>query len=62
MSQAGRNGANGTKQASGKEADTQVEYIRLNERQIIIKTTRPGEEPVETIAAVFPSRNGYHDK
>jgi hypothetical protein len=62
MSQAGRNGANGTEEPSGQEAATKVEYIRLNERQITIKTTRPGEKPVETIAAVFPSRNGYHDK
>ena len=58
MSETKANGTSRTDPAR-KRAGTEVEYIRINDRQVVIKTTRPGERPVETIAAVFPSRNGH---
>lgn len=32
-----------------------VRYIKKSEKEVVIRTERPGEEPVETVAEVFPS-------
>jgi hypothetical protein len=60
MTDTKRNGVNGARTST--EPKTEVEYIRLNERQVIIRTTRPGERPVETVAAVFPDHNGHKNQ
>lgn len=58
MIESKRNGSNGSQIVSGPAPSTEVEYVKLSDRQVLIRTIRPGEEPVETVAALFPSRNG----
>jgi hypothetical protein len=37
-----------------KQPHGTVEYIKLANGEILIRTSRPGEKPVETIAEAFP--------
>jgi len=39
---------------TSKPLNTTVEYIKLTDGEILIRTSRPGEKPVEIIAEAFP--------
>jgi hypothetical protein len=42
------------KQEVNKRASGTVEYIKLADGEILIRTSRPGEKPFEAIAEAFP--------
>jgi hypothetical protein len=37
-----------------KHSNATVEYIKRDHGEILIRTSRPGEEPVEIVAEAFP--------
>jgi hypothetical protein len=42
------------RQEASREPKAQVQYIKRANGEMLIRTTRPGEKPIETIAETFP--------